>query len=253
MIANLARTYLSVVLGTLLFLFPAVSLQANSDVTEIKKLIEAQNIEKAFERIKSFQAGKPKLMPEVQLLFGDLYLALDQPSKASEFFEKTLFSSTEFDDSANAGMAEAQFVLGNLVKAESLADKALEQNPDQIRAKLVKGAIVAERGNLLTARKLFKSAMKSSQTSTLAGRKFAKALMRQNLLGEAEEVLKDTLISNSLDAPTWNFTVSFCFSSSASTRQSNTASMRKKNIVVRATQLRPMRFWLGLTFEAGQN
>jgi len=202
MIANLARTYLSVVLGTLLFLFPAVSLQANSDVTEIKKLIEAQNIEKAFERIKSFQAGKPKLMPEVQLLFGDLYLALDQPSKASEFFEKTLFSSTEFDDSANAGMAEAQFVLGNLVKAESLADKALEQNPDQIRAKLVKGAIVAERGNLLTARKLFKSAMKSSQTSTLAGRKFAKALMRQNLLGEAEEVLKDTLISNSLDAPT---------------------------------------------------
>ena len=201
MATDLVRSYVRVVFGVALLLFSAGLAQANSDVTDIKRLIESQNIEKAFERIKEFQAGKPKLLPEVQLLFGDLYLALEQPSKANEYFEKTLFSSTQFDDSANAGMAEAHFALGNLVKAETLADKALKQNPDQIRAKLVKGAIVAERGNLLTARKLFQSAMKTSQTSTLAGRKFVKALMRQNLLGEAEEVLKDTLISNSFDAP----------------------------------------------------
>lgn len=202
MTVNLGRPYLNCVLAISFFLFSVGLVQASSEVTEIKKLIESQNIEKAFDRIKSFQAGKPKLLPEVQLLFGDLYLALEQPSKANEYFEKTLFASTQFDDSANAGMAEAQFVLGNLVEAESFAEKALKQNPDHIRAKLVKGAVVAERGEWLTSRKLFQSAMKSSHTSTLAGRKFAKALMRQNLLGEAEEVLKDTLIGNSFDAPT---------------------------------------------------
>ena len=202
MTVNLGRPYLNCVLAISFFLFSVGLVQASSEVTEIKKLIESQNIEKAFDRIKSFQAGKPKLLPEVQLLFGDLYLALEQPSKANEYFEKTLFASTQFDDSANAGMAEAQFVLGNLVEAENFAEKALKQNPDHIRAKLVKGAVVAERGEWLTSRKLFQSAMKSSHTSTLAGRKFAKALMRQNLLGEAEEVLKDTLIGNSFDAPT---------------------------------------------------
>ena len=178
MAIDIVRSYASAVLGVALLLFSAGLAQANPDVNEIKRLIESQNIEKAFERIKAFQAGKPKLLPEVQLLFGDLYLALEQPSKANEYFEKTLFSSTQFDDSANTGMAEAHFAIGNLVKAETLADKALKQNPDQIRAKLVKGAIVAERGNLLTARKLFQSAMKTSQTSTLAGRKFVKALMK---------------------------------------------------------------------------
>ena len=124
MATDVVRSHVSAVFGVALLLLSAGSVQANSDVTDIKRLIESQNIEKAFERIKEFQAGKPKLLPEVQLLFGDLYLALEQPSKANEYFEKTLFSSTQFDDSANAGMAEAQFVLGNLVKAETLADKA---------------------------------------------------------------------------------------------------------------------------------
>lgn len=120
MAIDLVRSYVSAVFGVALLLFSAGSAQANSDMLEIKRLIESQNIEKAFDRIKEFQAGKPKLLPEVQLLFGDLYLALEQQSKASEYFEKTLFSSTQFDDRANAGMAEAQFVPGNLVKAETI-------------------------------------------------------------------------------------------------------------------------------------
>ena len=79
---DLARSHVGAVLGVALLLFSAGSVQANSDVTDIKRLIESQNIEKAFERIKEFQAGKPKLLPEVQLPFGDLSLALEQPSKA---------------------------------------------------------------------------------------------------------------------------------------------------------------------------
>lgn len=175
---------------------------ADSTLNKIQQLIEQQNIEKAFEEIKGLQKGKSKLLPEIQLAFGDLYLALEQPAKARDYFEKTLFSSTEFDDRANAGMAEANFRLGNIAEAETLADKALKYNPDLIRAKLVKGAIWAERSSLNRAREFYKSAMDASRKSTLAGRKFAEMLIRNNLYREAEEVLKDTLIKNADDAPT---------------------------------------------------
>ena len=183
-------------------LFVSFSAQAQDEINKIRKLIESQNIEKALEEIKVIQVGKAKLAPEVQLLFGELYLILEQPAKASEYFEKTLFSSTQLDDHANAGMAEANLALGNLARAEELADKSLKQNPDLLKAKLVKANILFEHGRILEARKLFKSAMRASQSSTLAGRKFARALMRQGALKEAEEVLKDTLIDNASDAPT---------------------------------------------------
>ena len=107
-------------------LFVSFSAQAQDEINKIRKLIESQNIEKAFEEIKAIQVGKAKLTPEVQLLFGELYLILEQPAKASEYFEKTLFSSTQLDDRANAGMAEANLALGNLARAEELADRVCE-------------------------------------------------------------------------------------------------------------------------------
>ena len=103
------------------------SAQAKDEINKIRMLIESQNIEKAFEEIKAIQVGKAKLTPEVQILFIELYLILEQPAKANEYFEKTLFSSTQLDDRANAGMAEANLAMGNLARAEELADKSLKQ------------------------------------------------------------------------------------------------------------------------------
>ena len=43
-------------------------------------------------------------------------------------------------------MAEASYRLGNVDTASQLADKSLRENPDLVRAKLVKGALLADQG-----------------------------------------------------------------------------------------------------------
>ena len=172
--------------------FVTHSANAETSFDSVKKLIEQQNIEQAFLDIKTLQQGKNELLPEVQILFGDLYLALEQPAKAFGYYEKVLFSSTQYDAQANAGMAEASYRLGNIDTASQLADKSLRENPDLVRAKLVKGALLADQGELKKSAEFYKEAIASSRQSSLAARKFTETLIRHNRLKEAEEIVKST-------------------------------------------------------------
>ncbi len=169
---------------------------------DIQLLIERQNIEQAFDELKTLQKGKSKLSPDVQMLMGMIYLELERPSKAKSYFEKILFSSTEMDDVANAGMARANLMLGNLSEARSLAEKAMKANPDAVTNKLTLAAVMSEQLLYSRAEELFKSAMRASRNSSLAGRMFASALLRQNKIDDAETILKETLIKQGKDGPT---------------------------------------------------
>ncbi len=169
---------------------------------DILLLIEGQNIEQAFDELKTLQKGKTKLSSDVQMLMGMIYLELEQPSKAKSYFEKILFSSTEMDDVANAGMARANLMLGNLSEARSLAEKAMKANPDAVTNKLALAAVMSEQLLYSRSEELFKSAMRASRNSSLAGRMFASALLRQNKIDDAEKILKETLIKQGKDGPT---------------------------------------------------
>ena len=171
-------------------------------VEDIQILIENQNIERAFDELKTLQKGKTKLSADVQMLMGMIYLELEKPSKAKSYFEKILFSSTEMDDVANAGMARANLMLGNLSEARSLAEKAMQANPDAVANKLALAAVMSEQLVYSRSEKLFKSAMRASRNSSLAGRSFASALIRRNKIADAEKVLKETLIKQGKDGPT---------------------------------------------------
>lgn len=72
-------------------LFVSFSAQAQDEINKIRKLIESQNIEKAFEEIKAIQVGKAKLTPEVQLLFGELYLILEQQLRRVSILRRHCF------------------------------------------------------------------------------------------------------------------------------------------------------------------
>ena len=173
-----------------------------NEVEDIQLLIEKQNIEKAFDALKILQEGKTKLSADVQMLMGMIYLELERPATAKSYFEKILFSSTEMDDVANAGMARANLMLGNLSEARNLAEKAMKANPDSVTNKLVLAGVMSEQLLYSRAEELFKSAMRGSHNSSLAGRLFAVALIRQNKIAEAEKILKETLIKQGKDGPT---------------------------------------------------
>ena len=114
----------------------AQSLGDEDDFWRISKLIEQQNIEVAFEEVKELKEGKSKLSAQSQALMGLIYLELAQPAKAFSFFEKVTFSSTEMDHIAEAGMAKAELMLGNLSQARDLAESAYKRDPDELLTKV---------------------------------------------------------------------------------------------------------------------
>ena len=72
----------------------------------INKLINEENIDKAFSDLKLMQKDEVKLSARSQILIGKIYLALEQPAKAFSFFEKATFTSVLNYDLAYAGMTE---------------------------------------------------------------------------------------------------------------------------------------------------
>ena len=63
----------------------------------INKLINEENIDKAFSDLKLMQKDKIKLSARSQILIGKIYLALEQPAKAFDFFEQATFTSVSTD------------------------------------------------------------------------------------------------------------------------------------------------------------
>jgi S1-C subfamily serine protease len=93
-------------------------------------------------------------------------------------------------------------MLGNLSEARSLAEKAMQANPDAVNNKLALAAVMSEQLVYSRSEELFKSAMRASSNSSLAGRSFASALIRRNKITDAEKILKETLIKQGKDGPT---------------------------------------------------
>ena len=63
----------------LVFSLKAYSI-SNDEYSKINKLIELENIDKAFQELKIIQKKVPKLSAKAQILIGKLYLSLEQPA-----------------------------------------------------------------------------------------------------------------------------------------------------------------------------
>ena len=179
------------------------SVQATTpaEYEDIVEAVERQNIEKAFDKLKASQSGQSKLSPYSLLALGKIYLELSQPAKSFEYFEKVLFSSTELDAEAKAGMSMASLRLGNITKAKKFSNEALNANPDLIAGKIAYALAYESNLDDEELEKIFIEAISASSTSTFAGRQYTELLMRKNKFSSAEKILKKTLISNKIDAP----------------------------------------------------
>ena len=130
--------YRNFVISLCLTLLMGSTVQATTpaEYQDIIEAVEQQNIEKAFDKLKASQSGQSKLSPYSLLALGKIYLELSQPAKSFEYFEKVLFSSTELDAEAKAGMSMASLRLGNITKAKKFSNEALNTNPDLIEGKI---------------------------------------------------------------------------------------------------------------------
>ena len=183
------------------FNFKAYAINQNQYLS-INKLIEAENINQAFNDLKLLQKNSDKLSARSQILIGKIYLAMEKPGKAFTFFEKATFTSVSTDDLAYAGMALSSVKLGNLTDAKMFAEKALKENPDLVDARLALAYIYADYGQEKVSDNYFKEAILKSSNSLSSIRAFATVKMRQGKHKEAKNIILNALLEKKPDAPT---------------------------------------------------
>ena len=168
----------------------------------INKLINEENIDKAFSELKHLQKKENKLSSRGHILIGKIYLALEQPAKAYSFFEKATFTSVLNHDLAYAGMSMSAIKLGNLSDAKIYANKALNENPDLVEAKLALGLIFTDYGEIKKAEKYFKKAIHAIRNSRMSVRAYASSKMREGQHKEARDIITNALLEQKSDAAT---------------------------------------------------
>ena len=117
---------------------PSFASDFNDDLREIRAEINRDNLQEAIKKIKKIKISNENEQEKIDLLFGDIYLKINQPSKAEEFYEKSFMTTDENIESLTfIGLAEVKLAQGNLTEAIDYSEKSMFINSDRIRPKLI--------------------------------------------------------------------------------------------------------------------
>ena len=137
---------------TLIFIFLqlSVNLKASFDtsINEIKKEINRDDLKKALKLLGEIKITNENEKERIDLLFGDIYLKINKPQKAIEFYESAFMTSDEDVESlSELGLAEAYLRKGNLKESIKHAKRSLEINSDRTRGKIILAIGLTKNGN----------------------------------------------------------------------------------------------------------
>ena len=118
--------------------FSAFSFEFDKKFEGVKREIVKDDIGKALKVLGKINISNDKDKEQSQLLFGDIYLHINKPNQAIEFYEKSLFTSNnDIEAYANEGLAEAHLLLGKLQEAIEFIEQAITHSPSKIRTKII--------------------------------------------------------------------------------------------------------------------
>lgn len=110
----------------------------NESLMKIREEINRDNLEEAINKLKKISVSNDFEQENINILFGDIYLKINQPQKAEEFYNESLFTS---DDNIEAltfsGLADVRLVQGKLDDAKKFAEKSISKNQNLIRPKII--------------------------------------------------------------------------------------------------------------------
>ena len=108
--------------------------------------VEAERYKDAVAILRTVEPRSREEELDVGLLTGKIYLAVDRPAKALEFFEDAEAQSLESFD-ATIGLANANLRLGQFKQARRLVQTARKLNPDSSEPDLILAAVALRTGN----------------------------------------------------------------------------------------------------------
>ena len=106
-------------------------------IDEIRAEINRNDLKSAINLLKKIKVGNDTQQDKVHILYGDIYLKINQTIKAEEFYEKAFFTTNKYVESLSlVGLAEVKLIQGKIDKAIRLSKQAISINPDLIRPKI---------------------------------------------------------------------------------------------------------------------
>ena len=110
----------------------------NSELRDIRSEINRDNLKDAIKKIKKIKISNENEQEKIDLLFGDIYLKINQIDKAEEFYQKTFFTSNEeIEAKTFIGLAEVRLAQGKLSDAIKYAEQSIQINSSKIRPKII--------------------------------------------------------------------------------------------------------------------
>ena len=110
----------------------------NDNLREIRAEINRDNLKEAIKLIKKIEISNENQQEKIDLLFGDIYLKINQIDKAEEYYQKNFFTSNEEIESLTfIGFAEVRLAQGKLDDAIKYAKQSIKINSNKIRPKII--------------------------------------------------------------------------------------------------------------------
>ena len=87
----------------------------NENLRTIRAEINRDNLQNAIKLIKKIEINNENQQEKIDLLFGDIYLKINQIDKAEEFYQKNFFTTDEeIEAQTFIGLAEVRLAQGKL-------------------------------------------------------------------------------------------------------------------------------------------
>ena len=159
---------------TLIFFIITTNLNASNfskkfleKVFQVRSEINKNNLDKAVKLLGNITIENENEEEQINLLFGDIYLKINQPSKAEEFYEKSFMTTDENIESLTfIGLAEVKLAQGDLLGAIDYSEKSIFINPDKIRPKLILATAKYRLGDVDESNKILNELYKSNKNNS---------------------------------------------------------------------------------------
>ena len=161
----------TIVLITILSLFyfnHSFAASFDQKLNEIRGEINRDNLSKAMDLLKKIKIENELQQDKINILFGDIYLKINQPQKAEEFYEKSFFGlNKDIEALSLIGLAEVRLIQGKLKDAIKYSEQAIKINSDKIRPKIILAIAKTRIGEGEEAIKILNDLYQNQKTSEI--------------------------------------------------------------------------------------
>ena len=147
----------------------AESSNFNSNLKEVRAEINRDDLNEAIKKIKEISISNENEQEQINILFGDIYLKINQPQKAEDFYQKSFFTSNKNIESlVFMGLAEVRLIQGKLSEAISYAEQTININQNLIRPKIILAIAKTRLGDGEEAIKILNDLYVNKKTAEIA-------------------------------------------------------------------------------------